>query len=478
VSSFIKTRFILFILLSFMTLSLSGCGGGDDFQRLIQNLFPEEGEETVVSLPTPDTITVNYKAVINSEALISSSNTGNISIGILDDGFNTRHIELADRLVIEQNYDDTAVNSAIVSGVYGDQGVEWSWADHGTGVAGLALGKSSGIAPQAEAVTSLNRSLRGFFDAEEYFQSFSKDVTGRFIDSTTGEKVCVQYIYQDALEPIERIWFPWCVNFGVYHIEKLAEAASFDMPVANLSSTIPFGHYQLGIDLSFNQAKWDDGTYENDWNTANISEFTSLYFYDYNSSYNKIQSFLATNDLVIVVSAGNDGESLTQRQVLDWQALKASSSNPLAQTITNIFFDPDVDSNNNGIIEDSEKGITKGLLFVGALDADNALAWYSNYPGSAVEVQARFIVAPGDLSIATPSLGESGYSATSGTSNSAPLAAGAIALLKVNHPAKSAREIADAILATASKNIPSYSVEMHGQGLLDVAAADAYLKVN
>ncbi|HIE40558.1 MAG TPA: hypothetical protein EYP76_03915, partial [Thiomicrorhabdus sp.] len=456
--------------------SLSGCGGGDDFQRLTQTLFPDEEDDTPIALPAPDIITVNYKSVINSEDLINSSHTGSISIGILDDGFNTNHIELADRLVIEQNYDDTAINNAIVSGIYGDQGAEWSWADHGTGVAGLALGKNSGIAPQAEAVTSLNRSLVGFFDAEEYFQSFSKDVTGRFTDDTTGEQICVQHIYQDALAPVERRWFPWCVNFGVYHIEKLVEVASFEMPVANLSSTIPFGHYQVGIDLSFNQAKWDDGTYEEDWDKANISEFTSLYFYDYSSSYNKIQNLLATNDLVIVISAGNDGKSLTQRQVLDWQALKASSSNPLAQTITNIFFDPDVDSNNNGIIEDSEKGITRGLLFVGALDANNELAWYSNFPGSAVEVQERFLVAPGDLSIATPSLGDSGYKAVSGTSNSAPLVAGAIALLKVNHPSKTARQIADAILATASQDIPGYSADKHGKGLLDVGAANIYLR--
>ncbi|MCF6253676.1 MAG: S8 family serine peptidase, partial [Thiomicrorhabdus sp.] len=105
-------------------------------------------------------------------------------------------------------------------------------------------------------------------------------------------------------------------------------------------------------------------------------------------------------------------------------------------------------------------------------------AWYSNFPGTSVEVQARFVVAPGDLSIATPSLGANGYSNVSGTSNSAPLVAGAIALLKANHPGKTAREIANAILATAAKDTPGYTVETHGQGLLDVAAANEYLKIN
>ncbi len=470
------------ILLSFVMLNISGCGG-EDFQRLTQKLFPdnEEGNLGLLPLPAPDRVVENYKSVVNAEELIALSHTGSISIGILDDGFNTQHIELSDRLVVKQNYDDVALNDAIVRGDYGDLGElnqPWKWADHGTGVAGLALGKNSGLAPQAEAVTSLNRSIDNFFDAEEYFQSFIKDAAGRFLDEDTNEQICVQHIYNDRFKPVEQRWFPWCVNFGVYHIDKMAQLATYEMPAANLSSTIPFGHYQVGIDLSFNPTKWDDGSYQADWDRVNISEFTSLYFYDYNVSYNYIRNLLAERDLVIVLSAGNDSTSLTQRQVLPWQTLKRESVNPFAQNIINIFFDPDVDRNGNGVIEASEKGITGGLLFVGALNADNELAWYSNFPGSSVEVQNRFIVAPGDLSIATPSEGVSGYLNFSGTSNSAPLVAGAIALLKVNHPSKTAREIADAILVTASKDTPGYTVETHGQGLLDVAAADAYLQVN
>jgi len=72
-------------------------------------------------------------------------------------------------------------------------------------------------------------------------------------------------------------------------------------------------------------------------------------------------------------------------------------------------------------------------------------------------------------------LGEESYLDKSGTSYAAPLVSGAIALLKVNHPSKTAREIADAILATASKDIPDYSAETHGQGLLDVEAANLHL---
>ncbi len=456
-------------------LFISGCGGGD-FQNLIDKLFTAE-DDANDSGTTSSTKYTDYKTLTNARDLIDRSNTSTVSIGILDDGFNSAHIELSDRLVIRQNYKEPdLINNDIVNGVYGDQGAAWEWADHGTGVAGLALGKDSGMAPQAELVASMNRSINNFFDAEEYFQSFSKDAAGR-LDSGADAGTCIQHIYLDDNNTRGR-WFPWCINFGVYHVAKMQELASYDMPAANLSSTIPFGHYQTGIDLSFNQSKWDDDSYKADWDQVNLEEFTDLYFYDYNVSYDYLRNLLSTGELVIVLSAGNDNLSLTQRQLLEWQNLKATSTNPLAQTIVNIFVDPDIDTSGNGAIENSERGITKGLLFVGALDTQGERAWYSNYPGTAPEVQARFIVAPGDLSIATPSLGESGYSLTEGTSNSAPIVAGAIALLKVNHPGKSARDIADAILATASKDIPNYAVEQHGQGLLDVAAADAYLSTN
>ncbi|VAW49119.1 diguanylate cyclase/phosphodiesterase (GGDEF & EAL domains) with PAS/PAC sensor(s) [hydrothermal vent metagenome] len=476
--------YLVFIPLLMVTLVSSGCvfdlesdsGSDSDFKRLIENIFSDKDGESVPLSTSKEY--ANYKRVTNAESLIESSNTSTISIGVLDDGFNTNHIELADRMVVKQNYDDVAINNAIVNGVYGDQRIAWEWADHGTGVIGLALGKSLGMAPQAEAVTSLNRSLDSFFDADEYFQSFNKDTAGRFLDAESNEQICVQHIYQDKTMSLKQRWFPWCVNFSMYHIDKIAQLASYDMPAVNLSSTITFGHYQTGIDLSFNQTKWDNKSYQADWDKANLPEFNELSSYDYNVSYNYIRDLLSTGELVIVLAAGNDNLSLTQRQVLEWQNLKNTSSDPLAQTIVNIFFDPDIDSNGNAIIEDSERGITKGMLFVGALEETGAFAWYSNYPGSSPEVQARFIVAPGDLTIATPSLGEGAYSLVTGTSNAAPIVTGAMALLKVNHPAKTAREIADAILATASKEIPKYDVEKHGQGLLDVAAADAYLNAN
>jgi len=68
---------------------MSGCGGGD-FQNLVTKLFPDE--ESTSSTNPADNKYSNYKLVTNAEALIASSNTSAISIGILDDGFNPDHL--------------------------------------------------------------------------------------------------------------------------------------------------------------------------------------------------------------------------------------------------------------------------------------------------------------------------------------------------------------------------------------------------
>jgi len=467
------------------TAGVSGCvvntegeGTSDSsFINLINKLFGEEKTSPQSSSASETGAYQDYKKVTNSIDLIASSNTSTVSIGIFDDGFMSEHVELSDRTMIKQNYDDISLNIFIEDGTYtytndsGSEGKPWEWANHGTASAAVALGLHSGIAPQAEAVTSMNRGLASAFDASDYFDSFTKNSAGII----ASEGVCVQHIYSDDSNT-RGSWFPWCINFTNYHVEKIKLAASYDIPAINVSSTIPFGHFQTGIDLSFNQTKWDDNSYLVDWDKVNLDEFRDLYFYDYNESYDQMRRLLASGDVVMVISAGNYGKSLSQEQVLEWQNLQRNSSNPDAQTIVNKFFDPDIDTNANGVIEDNERGISKGMLYVGALDKDGYLAWYSNTPGSVAEVQSRFIVAPGHINVATPSNGEEGYSFIEGTSNSAPIVSGAIALLKVNHPAKSAREIAEAILTTASKDIPNYDVTTHGQGLLDVAAADAYLR--
>ena len=447
------------LLLSMTTLASCGGGGGGD------SVSSSGGDDGGTLVPY-STDYSDYKLTTRATNIVTETDTSSVSLGIFDDGFRSSHQELSNRETVMQNYDDVTLNDEFVAGVYGnDLGDSWSWTDHGTAAASVALGFYIGMAPEAQAVTSINRNILGAFDYDEYIDSFTTDIYG-FLP----EGLCVQLI-----EPMN---YPWCVDFPSYHVQKMKELATYAMPVMNFSFTRPFGHYQMGVDLTFDQTRFDNGSLAADFNLAYIPDFYNLYAYDFNVAYDYLRDLLEDGELVIVNAAGNDAASITQDHVLDWQYLQANSANPLAQTILNSFFDPDVDANTNGTIEDSERGITGGLLFVGALDVLGELAWYSNYPGSSPEVQARFIVAPGNIRVAEASGGVGAYTQAQGTSFAAPVVSGAIALLKARHPAKTAREIVDAILETANTNLKGYSASTHGQGLLDVYAADLYLYSN
>jgi len=452
---------IVFLL---TVLLLSSCGGGGSDSSVTSNVSVNSESSVDYS---------DYRVATRATELIEATSSANVSVGIFDFGFRTDHQELADRTTVRQNYDDPyTINNLIDSGTYIYIAPTWDWADHGTAVASIAAGRYKGMVPQAEVVSSMNRNIVDSFDIDEYRTRFTKDADG-FITHIDGspdsDGVCVQVI----LSP----FYSWCISFEAYHVQKMQQAASYSMPAVNFSFTIPFGHYQTGVDLSYDEYTSNNATYITNRTAADDASFTGLYGYDFNITYEHWRGLLADGNLLIVTAAGNDGASLTQDLVLDWLYLQATSTDPLAQTIINPFYDPDVDSNLSGTIENSERGMTGGLLFVGALDEAGELAYYSNYAGSSAAVQARFLVVAGDLNVAQPSLGVDGYADGQGTSYASPIVAGAIALLKARYPAKTARQITSAILLTANKDIPDYNPFYHGQGMLDVKAAEQYLYV-
>ena len=444
---------VVFSLLSI--LLLSSCDGGDGGGSSESFDYSSSTSYTISSINTENNLTTvpaptlysNYRVSTRAETLIAATDTSGVSIGIFDLGFRTGHQELSDRTVFMHSFNDMDMNDAIEADVYdyisdSDPELPWEWADHGTAVTSVALGRNIGMAPQAQLVTSMNRNLDGAVDLSDYIQNF-----------ITPEGFCVRVITD----------YTNCIDFQAFHVQKMKEIATFPMPAVNFSFTSPFGNFQTG-DYFFT--------------TRYNSDFVSLHAYSFNDAYTHLRWLLSDGDLVIVNAAGNDSASLTTELVQDWSDLKATSTNPYAQTIVNVFFDPDVDTNSNGNIEDSERGITEGLLYVGALDQDGTSAWYSNYPGESEAVQARFIVAPSDVSMAWASGGRESYIVGEGTSFSTPVVTGAIALLKAAHPDKTAREIVNAILASANTAIPAYTPARHGQGLLDVEAADLYLLTN
>ncbi|QBZ83640.1 Intracellular serine protease [Hydrogenovibrio crunogenus] len=103
------------------------------------------------------------------------------------------------------------------------------------------------------------------------------------------------------------------------------------------------------------------------------------------------------------------------------------------------------------------------ILFVGAVNLDATLASYSNTPGSSIEYQNRFLVAPGDSTIVGGlSIGTSGATAN---------VSGALALMKQRWSTTGVNDLAQILLDTANKNIPDYSPATHGQGMVDLEAA-------
>ena len=70
------------------------------------------------------------------------------------------------------------------------------------------------------------------------------------------------------------------------------------------------------------------------------------------------------------------------------------------------------------------------VIFVGATNANGALAWWSNTPGN--HYKNQFIVAPGDFIVGAFGQSDADYGHMSGTSMAAPIVTGAVALLHSN----------------------------------------------
>jgi len=80
-----------------------------------------------------------------------------------------------------------------------------------------------------------------------------------------------------------------------------------------------------------------------------------------------------------------------------------------------------------------------------------------------------YILAPGSGVLSTNRDG--GYSVMSGTSQAAPVVAGAVAIINQLWPYMTPANQVQLLLKTADRNLPGYDVNVHGQGLLDLDRA-------
>jgi subtilisin family serine protease len=155
---------------------------------------------------------------------------------------------------------------------------------------------------------------------------------------------------------------------------------------------------------------------------------------------------LAQKDVLIVVAAGNDGQSLSQTLY--------------GRSLLSLAKDPRL----------------KGkMLLVGATtlnkNGKEEKASFSAYPGQSF-YQDVFLAAPGEEVLSTFAYGNTGK--MSGTSMAAPMVVGVAALLRQQFPYKTAQEIKDALLAGARRQTKDGSQafpELYGSGLLDFEGA-------
>ncbi len=114
------------------------------------------------------------------------------------------------------------------------------------------------------------------------------------------------------------------------------------------------------------------------------------------------------------------------------------------------------------------------VLAVVALDQDGSIAGYSNRCGIA---KSFCLAAPGSAILSASSVGDMGYDVMSGTSTSAPLVSGALAVLRqffrdqFGNPQLGNTELVARLLATANKEGIYADSDTYGQGLLDLDAA-------
>ncbi len=166
----------------------------------------------------------------------------------------------------------------------------------------------------------------------------------------------------------------------------------------------------------------------------------------------------------------------TDDGVLVWAA--GNTSADLSEVIANeLDADDPLDPHSVALVADADgvdyAGLADHVLYVGALTRDGKLADFSGRPGANPQVQARFLLAPGEFVSGADHRGNGDYLAMSGTSMAAPQVAGAAALLMGTWPHLGGAEAAQILLDTADDAIADYDPALHGQGVLDLQAAMA-----
>lgn len=459
-----NSAFMLAIL--FMVLGCNS-GGGSSNQAYYDDGYYYE-EDYYYEEPEPETPRLTEELMLtmtNHLTLASTVNASNVGIGVIDGGANADHVEFEGRL-FEVGYDYDSFEAAMLAEGFEQSTLNYwlNTLDHGSHVSAISGGKDVGIAQDAYIFSSINpwisinKELIGCSDVSMNKEelTYSCQMTQMIADSNNRG-----FGLADGGISV----FNWSFTYYnglLYQVAAVSQSQidSYELSGGSASSeTSEFSGVALGTR--------QDGFGGFDFTTQGVvHQLRDLLTSTANDPYER----------VVVVAAGNgmSGASYSDYWLQKWYENKALyPDNPLIQATTSIFEDT------------GEGGLAESFLFVinGFVDPQNGNLEHSlssNVPGSKPEVQARFVLAPGSR---TSSLSydwdENGvrddYGYMGGTSQSAPLVSGAIAILRALHPTKTPVDIANAILDSANRNFPNYDPYYHGMGLMDVEAAHALL---
>jgi subtilisin family serine protease len=190
--------------------------------------------------------------------------------------------------------------------------------------------------------------------------------------------------------------------------------------------------------------------YEQNVEVINLSLGTN-YSYGITSSINKnVYLNALQNDSTFVIAAGNEGLSCMPVN----GSIEGRCSFPAAL--------PWISGYENLLTQEG------GWIIVGSVDSNNLITSWTNKAGV---TKSNYLVAPGENLISTDL--NNSYSMGSGTSYSAPLVSGTVALMKEKYPHLTGNQISQILFQTATDLGAPGVDSIYGNGLLNIEQAFA-----